>query len=223
MPTTETTTAILDAAERLFARHGIDATSIREITRVAEVNVAAVHYHFGTKEAVLRAVTDRVVGPMNARRFRLLERAQDAAAPRSPDIDAVIEAFVRPDVETLMDLQQRGPTVAHFLGRVYSDQTPWIRRMAAGQFAEVGERFFPAIAVALPHLRPDEIAWRMAQVTALVVHTFATWPGAGMDAAGAERTVARLCAFITPALRAPAVRARTDPRPTSPTGEMTHA
>ncbi|HSJ44457.1 MAG TPA: TetR/AcrR family transcriptional regulator [Euzebyales bacterium] len=210
MATTQTTSAILDAAEQLFALHGVDATSIREITRVADVNVAAVHYHFGTKEAVLRAVTDRVVGPMNTRRFRLLERAQDAAAPRPPDIDAVIEAFVRPDIETLMDLQRRGPTVAHFLGRVYSDQKPWIRRMAGEQFAEVGERFFPAIAVALPHLRPDEIAWRMAQVTALVVHTFATWPEAGMDAAGAERRIARLCAFITPALRAPAVPERTE-------------
>lgn len=205
MATTQTTTAILDAAEQLFATHGIDGTSIREITRAADVNVAAVHYHFGTKEAVLRAVTDRVVGPMNARRFRLLERAQDAAAPGHPDIHAVILAFVRPDVETLMELQHRGPTVAHFLGRVYSDQTPWIRRMAREQFAEVGERFFPAIAIALPHLRPDEIAWRMSQVTALVVHTFATWPTAGMDAAGADRTIARLCAFIAPALRAPAV------------------
>lgn len=210
MATTQTTTAILDAAERLFAVHGIDGTSIREITRVADVNVAAVHYHFGAKEAVLRAVTDRVVGPMNARRFRLLERAQDAAAPQRPDIEAVIEAFVRPDIETLMDLQQRGPTVARFLGRVYSDQTPWIRRMAGEQFAEVGERFFPAIAVALPHLRPDEIAWRMAQVTALVVHTFSTWPAAGMDAPAAERAVTRLCAFMTPGLRAPAVHDGTE-------------
>jgi AcrR family transcriptional regulator len=210
MATTQTMTAILDAAEQLFATHGIDGTSIREITRVADVNVAAVHYHFGAKEAVLRAVTDRVVGPMNARRFRLLERAQDAAAPEPADIDAMIEAFIRPDFETLMELQQRGPTVARFLGRVYSDQAPWIRQMTREQFAEVGERFFPAIAVALPHLRPDELAWRMAQVTALVVHTFATWPTSGMDTAGAERTIARLCAFITPALRAPAVRERTE-------------
>jgi AcrR family transcriptional regulator len=57
MATATTTDAILDAAERLFAAHGYDAVSVREITRDAEVNVAAVHYHFGSKEAVLRGVT----------------------------------------------------------------------------------------------------------------------------------------------------------------------
>ena len=216
MATTQTTTAILDAAEQLFAANGIDGTAIREITRTADVNVAAVHYHYGTKEALLRAVTDRVVGPMNERRFELLTRARERAAPSHPDIDAVIDAFVRPDIETLVDLQHRGPTVAHFLGRVYSDQTPWIREMAGAQFGEVGRRFFPPIAVALPHLRPDEIAWRMSQVTALVVHTFATWPAAGVDAAGAERTITRLCAFVTAALRAPAVPDTTEVSTSTP-------
>ncbi len=200
-----TTTAILDAAERLFATDGYDATSIRQITRAAEVNVAAVHYHFGDKPAVLRAVTNRIVGPMNERRFRLLELAQAAAAPDPAPIDAVLDAFVRPDIETLLALQRRGTTIAHFLGRVYSDQTPWIRDMTREQFAAVAARFVPAMAAALPDLPADELAWRTTRIAAVLVHTFATWPTDGMDAHTAELTVRRLVNFAGPALRAPAI------------------
>lgn len=213
MGTGDTTTAILDAAERLFAANGYDGTSIREITRSAEVNVAAVHYHFGDKPAVLRAVTNRIVGPMNARRLRLLELAQAAAAPDPAPIDAVLDAFVRPDVETLLALQQRGPTVAHFLGRVYADPTPWIRDMTDEQFAEAGQRFLPAIAAALPHLTAGEIGWRMTRFVAVLVHTFATWPVEGMDRPSAELTVRRLVNFAVPALRAPAVDVETEVAP----------
>lgn len=205
MATDATSSAILDAAERLFAADGYDATSIRQITRVAGVNVAAVHYHYGDKPAVLRAVTSRIVGPMNERRIRLLELAQATAAPAPAPLDAVLDAFVRPDLETLLALQRRGTTVARFLGRVYSDQTPWIREMTREQFAVVPARFYPAIAAALPHLARDEIAWRMSMIAAMLVHTFATWPVDGMDPATAERTVRRLVAFAAPALRAPAI------------------
>ena len=67
MSSDETRERILDAAQELFAAKGFAGTSVREITRLAEVNVAAIHYHFGTKEAVLRGVTDRIVGPLNPR------------------------------------------------------------------------------------------------------------------------------------------------------------
>ena len=147
----------------------------------------------------------RVVEPLNARRFRLLELAQAAAAPDPAPIDAVIDAFVRPDIETLLRLQRRGPTVAHFLGRVYSDPTPWVRQMTAEQFAETERRFSTAVAAALPHLPPGELAWRMTRVVAVLVHTFATWPADGMDEPAADLTVRRLVHFAVPALRAPAV------------------
>lgn len=212
MATDDTITAILDAAEQLFAANGYDATSIREITRRAHVNVAAVHYHFGDKPAVLRAVTSRIVGPLNARRFRLLELARAAAMPDPAPIDAVIDAFVRPDIETLLQLQRRGPTVAHFLGRVYSDPTAWVRQMTAEQFDEVERRFFPAIAAALPHLSPDELSWRMTRVAAVLVHTFATWPAEGMQRSAADLTVRRLVNFAVPALQAPAVDDRREVR-----------
>ena len=200
----DTKTEILDAAERLFAEKGFDGTAIREITRAANVNVAAIHYHYGSKEEVLRGVTDRVVGPLNNRRFELLDRALDDAQPHPLSIEAILDAFIRPDIETLQELHKRGPTVAHFLGRTYMDPTPWIQQMAQEQFAEAQTRFFPVLTAALQHLTVEEIAWRMYRVAAVLIHLFATWPDDGLTETQAGDTLAHLIRFLASALQAPA-------------------
>src|SRR5260370_14585910 len=87
---------ILDAAERLFAIQGFEATSLRAITTDAGVNLAAVNYHFQSKDALLRAVIARRIGPVNLRRLELLDACD---ATRTPDLHALIEAFLIPAVE----------------------------------------------------------------------------------------------------------------------------
>lgn len=193
---------ILDAAELLFAEHGFDGTSIREVTRAAGVNVAAVHYHFGSKEALLRGVADRVTEPISARRAELLARAIELAS-QAPDLEGLLDAFIRADVEILLELQDRGPNVARFLGRTYGDQTEWIQDMAEQQFAQAGD-FYAHLAAALPHLAEDELAWRVRQVVAVIVNMFATWPEDGMSPRQAENLLSRLVVFLAGAMRAPA-------------------
>ncbi len=87
----DTKTKILDAAEKLFADKGFDATSLRDITTGADVNLAAANYHFQTKDALIDAVIARRIGPVNTRRLEML----DAAGP-NPSIEQIIEAFVAP-------------------------------------------------------------------------------------------------------------------------------
>lgn len=196
-----TRSRLLDAAERLFADRGFHAASVREITELAGANVAAVNYHFGSKEQLLRAVTDRIVAPLNARRRELLATALEAATP--PSVAAILEAFLRPDIEAMRALDERRPVV-RFVGRIYSDDAPWIRDMATAQFAEVGRSFHSALAAALPDVDEEELTWRLRRVVAVVVNLFATYPGEGISPAQAETLIARLVAFLTPAMAAPA-------------------
>src|SRR5262245_20834005 len=93
----DTPNRIIAAAERLFAEGGEDATSLRAITREANVNVAAVHYHFGGRDELLRALLDRRLGPLNARRLDLLDEAV-AAHGDPPPVEALLAAFLRPDL-----------------------------------------------------------------------------------------------------------------------------
>ena len=75
----DTKERILDVAERLFADRGFPATPLRDITSEAGVNVASVNYHFGSKEALLAAVLERRLHPVNARRLELLDAIESAA------------------------------------------------------------------------------------------------------------------------------------------------
>src|SRR4051812_14563130 len=87
----DTKTRILDAAEKLFAENGFDGTSLRDITTEARVNLAAVNYHFQTKESLIDAVIERRIMPINRRRMEMLE-----AAGRPPSVEQVVEAFLAP-------------------------------------------------------------------------------------------------------------------------------
>ncbi|MBK8325148.1 MAG: helix-turn-helix transcriptional regulator [Betaproteobacteria bacterium] len=78
----DTKTRILDAAETLFMEHGFEATSLRQLTGAAGVNLAAVNYHFGTKEELFQAVLTRRLDPMNQERIDLLERYRREAGAR---------------------------------------------------------------------------------------------------------------------------------------------
>ena len=88
----DTKIRILDAAESLFAEHGFAATSLRAITRHANVNLAAVHYHFGSKEGLVEAVFSRRLGPLNQERLELL----DAVEARGGELEDVLRALIGP-------------------------------------------------------------------------------------------------------------------------------
>src|ERR1700688_243243 len=90
----DTKTRILDAAEKLFGQNGFDATSLRDITTEADVNLAAVNYHFQSKESLVEATILRCSSPVNDRRLAML----DAAGPK-PTVEQILEAFVGPVLE----------------------------------------------------------------------------------------------------------------------------
>src|SRR5262245_39243766 len=83
---------LLDAAERLFATRGFEATSLRDVTSQAKANIAAVNYHFGSKDALVRAVFERRLGEVNRRRIELL----DARGRGRPDPEQILHAFIAP-------------------------------------------------------------------------------------------------------------------------------
>ena len=108
---------ILSAAETLLAQRGPGETSLRDITAAAGVNLAAVNYHFQSKDALFRAVVEARVVPMNARRLELLDAAEKKAGKRGPTIARVLEAFLLPPLELLVTAPQFVP----LMGRIYSE------------------------------------------------------------------------------------------------------
>jgi len=99
MGNTDTKTRILDAAEYLFARHGYDATSLRQITGRAKVNLAAVNYHFGSKKELVKAVIARRLLPLNKLREERLDEVERALASGGKvGSREILRAFIEPTV-----------------------------------------------------------------------------------------------------------------------------
>lgn len=179
--TATTRERIIEAAEVLFARNGYAATSLREITYTAKVNIAAVNYHFGSKENLLVEILDRVVVPLNARRLELLSENQEH---ETTGVAEVLTAFLLPDLEVFHELRSRNPELPRFVSRMYSERGDLMMNVIGRQFAETQQRFYDAFGHGLPELSRDEIAWRLQCVVGIVVYLFA-----GIHAPGMPPTV----------------------------------
>src|SRR3954466_13792496 len=94
----DTRERILDTAERLFAERGFGATSLRSIIASAEVNLAAVHYHFRSKEALLEAVIVRRLEPLNRERLELLDQYEREAGKWGPSLEQILDALLSPPI-----------------------------------------------------------------------------------------------------------------------------
>ncbi|HMB54533.1 MAG TPA: TetR/AcrR family transcriptional regulator [Thermoanaerobaculia bacterium] len=166
-PGAHTREALLDAAQELFAERGIASSSLRAITAAAGANLAAVSYHFGSKEGLVRALFQRGLRPLNDERLRRLDACEAAADP--PAVPAVVAAFVAPVVEKMQSREERG--FARLVGRVFWEPDDGTRRLLLAEFRHVLERFAAALARALPGLPPSELHWRFHFMVGAMVHS----------------------------------------------------
>src|SRR5579863_8025495 len=113
----DTKQRILDTAERLVAEQGYSGTSLRHIIAEAGVNLAAVHYHFGSKEELLDELILRKAGPVNAERIERLDRVLSEAGDAAPRVDTVLEAFLQPMAEAA----DRDPQFVRLMGRIMAE------------------------------------------------------------------------------------------------------
>lgn len=207
-PAPETRDRILDAAEALFVEHGFEATTMRMITSRADANIAAVNYHFGSKDALIQEVFKRRLTELNRRRLAALDRLEVEAqgAPLKPS--RIVEAFFGTALEMAADTAHGGHTFMRLLGRTYTEPNGFVRQFLAEEYAEAVERFLAALYRALPDVPREEILWRfhfmMGAMSYAIAGTDALQLFAGkFDDADPERLLPRLMSFLLGGLRAP--------------------
>ena len=204
----ETRERILDAAEALFTVHGFEATSMRMITGQAKVNLAAVNYHFGSKDALIQEVFQRRLSDLNRRRLAALDAAEREAGGKALKPSRIVEAFFGVSLEMAADTTHGGATFMRLLGRTYTEPNQFVRRFLAEEYSEVVERFMNALYAALPDVPRDEILWRfhfmMGAMSYAIAGTDALQLFAGeFDDKDPARLMPRLMSFLLGGLRAP--------------------
>jgi AcrR family transcriptional regulator len=206
-PQHETRTRILDAAEELFMQQGFGGTSMRLLTSKAGVNLAAVNYHFGSKDALIEAVFRRRLDPMNIARIAALAALEASGAP---DADAIIRAFVGASLRMLEDAKGGGRNFIRLLGRTYTEPAKGIRHLIGQMYAPTMQRYKAALERALPQMPHDELVWRMHFMFGTLAYTLAATDTVQLiagskpeDRYDARLLEDRLTAFLASGLTAP--------------------
>ena len=197
---TDTKQRILDAAEKLFGENGYAATSLRQIISEAKVNLAAIHYHFGSKQELLDQVIIRKAGPMNERRLKLLDQFEAESAPGAAPLEEVIEAFILPAI-----LIDKNPEFVKLMGRVHAEGL--MPEIAQRNFQPTIARFLSALHKALPDLSAKELVWKAHFALGAMAHTLTAHPDIEMEAAEESPLgiATRLVAFVSSGFKAPAI------------------
>ena len=196
----DTKTKILDTAERLFGERGYSATSLRDIVAGAGVNLAAVHYHFGSKEELLDQVVLRKAAPVNEERLRLLDQVEAQAGTAPPPVDQVLEAFFLPMAEAA----ERYPPFVRMMGRMLAEGL--MMGLVARHFQEVTRRTRSALRRALPQLPEEELQWRIHFMIGAMAHTMCGPPDLaqrGADLGDFRSRIERLVSFLSGGFQAP--------------------
>jgi AcrR family transcriptional regulator len=195
---------ILDTAERLIASQGFAATSLRQIISEAQVNLAAVHYHFGSKEELLDQLVLRKVTRVNEERESLLERFEREAGDRPVAVEKILAAFFQPMIEAGC----RNPQFVRVMGRLIAEGM--IPSIAERHFQPTTSRFVAALRRALPDLSEGELFWRVQFMFGAMSHTVGGLalpvPQMHGDAADFEFIMRRLMAFLGAGMSAPPTR-----------------
>jgi AcrR family transcriptional regulator len=196
----ETKDKILDAAERLFADQGVAATSLRQVVGEAGVNLAAVHYHFGSKDEMLDALVTRKAGPVNDRRLALLDAYIAAAHGGAVTVEKILWAFLSP----MADVAGKNPQFVRVMGRIVAEGL--LEKIIEKNFHDVLVRFTEALRLAVPELPEDEFRCRIQFMIGVIAHTMHTSGRRGFEA-----HIEWMIQFLAGGLYAPAAAEKGQP------------
>lgn len=198
---------ILEVAEKMFAEHGYHAVSLRSVLRACDANIAAAHYHFGSKDALLERIFEVRSAPIIEARARLLQACTEGK--RAPSLEAVLEAYFRPAL-TIPEGDERARRFMRLRAAVAHERAELSQKLVATHFNAASERFIAILETLLGHLSPEDIYWRFHFLLGSQYYTLAN-PGriqvlsrGACDPSDSESALRELIAFAAAALRAPA-------------------
>lgn len=159
---------ILDATEELIAKHGVRAVSIRDIAHAARVNLAAINYHFGSKDGLLRAVLERRISSAFTRRMAALEAIEQAGRPVTAE--ALMEAYLGPYVACDAKTKRRHERVARMMSHFFFEEEAMIGAVAKTRIEPFLVRFTSLLKKMLPSVPEAELAWRSSLAMGVLHH-----------------------------------------------------
>jgi AcrR family transcriptional regulator len=194
---------ILGAAEELFAQQGFAGTSLREVTSRADVNIAAVNYHFGSKDNLINEVFRRRMDVMSAQRLDALHAALEA---HPGELEPILAAFVKPALAMSQD-RHGGGAFIRVIARAYAEKNDGLRKFLSDQYGHVLREFAKAIAGCVPELGKEALYWRLDFLSGALTYAMADFglikrPTGVSESAHRSHAAEELIRFAAAGLRA---------------------
>ncbi|MFT5633439.1 MAG: AcrR family transcriptional regulator [Rubritalea sp.] len=167
----ETKERILLAAQKLFAERGFEAVSLRKITTEALANVAAVNYHFGSKEALIDEVIVQHILPVMKERMRLLDEAERKFQAGVVPVEVILDAYMRPFLTVMVESGESRELFCKFMGRCMSERGDKIPEQALRTAQRVVKRITAMLSETLPDVEPEVLSWRLHFCFGVMAHT----------------------------------------------------
>ena len=196
---------ILHAAEELFAQQGFASTSLRQVTSRADVNIAAVNYHFGSKDNLVNEVFRRRMDDMSAERLKALKQAVQA---HPGELEPVLAAFVEPALAMAQD-RHGGGAFIRVIARAYAESNDSLRKFLSDQYGHVLRDFAKAIDGCVPGLGKEELYRRLDFLSGALTYAMADFglikrPAGVSEATHRERAAKALIRFAAAGFKAEA-------------------
>lgn len=190
------------AAEKIFARGGYRAMALREVTKEARVNLAAVNYHFGSKSGLMRAIVRHRFEPINRERLRLLDASIEQHHPAPVPLEDIFDALFRPLFIGVGDAPVKDSTLTRMIGRALTEPADFIRNLHKEFFAELSMRFIAEIHRSCPELSQEDLQYRFFLSVSTMLGTvieqvrLKVISGGKLDGSNLDRILSELNAYV---------------------------
>lgn len=170
-PNNDTVKRILQSATFLFAERGFSETSVRTITGLADVNLASVNYHFGSKKDLIQAVFSRFLTPI----ARDLDTLLNAAESENSSTEDVLRGLFKVILEAASEVDEKPQRFMQLLGLAYSQSQEHLRHFLLTRYGHTYKRFLTTLAAGLSHLNQKELFWRLHFMLGAAIFTLSSF------------------------------------------------
>ena len=162
---------LLNTAERLFGQNGVTATSLREVMKVADVNMAMVHYYFKNKDGLLDAILERRLVPINQARLNLLGQYALEAGGQPLGMDDIIKAYVEPFIRLRDKADEGGVDFLKLFAWLRMEPNFTYHQLMKKHLSDSLRAFQKELNRSLPNKSDEELNWQWAFLGGTVVMT----------------------------------------------------
>ena len=164
---------LLHATEHLFAARGFAGVTMREVAQTARANVAAAHYHFGSKEGLVMEMLRRRIAPINAERFRMLDEAKNQALGEPLKPTTIFEALLLPIVQAATRGDGPDSKFMQLVGRSFTEPAHFLEKVHRRLFRELAAVFMSELRKSHPDAEEEDLFWNLHFVVATMLGALA--------------------------------------------------